>query len=230
MADKFLGIIPARSGSKGLPNKNIKLLKGKPLLAWTIEEALGSKYLEQVIVSTDSSEIAQIAINYGALVPFLRPKNLATDESPTVDTVLDLIKKLPNYDYVVLLQPTSPLRTIEDIDSAIDIMKTAKAKALVSICESNESPYWMYKMNANNILSPVVEATESISRRQDLPKSYTVNGAIYVAHTDYLLKNKSFFGAETLGYVMEKEKSFDIDSADDFKEVEMIIERIYGKT
>ncbi len=230
MADKFLGIIPARSGSKGLPNKNIKLLKGKPLLAWTIEEALSSKYLEQVIVSTDSSEIAQIAINYGALVPFLRPKNLATDESPTVDTVLDLIKKLPNYDYVVLLQPTSPLRTIEDIDSAIDIMKTAKAKALVSVCESDESPYWMYKMNANNILSPLVEATESISRRQDLPKSYTVNGAIYVAHTDYLLKNKSFFGAETLGYVMEKEKSFDIDSADDFKEVEMIIERVYGKT
>jgi N-acylneuraminate cytidylyltransferase len=230
MADKFLGIIPARSGSKGLPNKNIKLLKGKPLLAWTIEEALSSKYLEQVIVSTDSSEIAQIAINYGALVPFLRSKNLATDESPTVDTVLDLIKKLPNYDYVVLLQPTSPLRTIEDIDSAIDIMKTAKAKALVSVCESDESPYWMYKMNANNILSPLVEATESISRRQDLPKSYTVNGAIYVAHTDYLLKNKSFFGAETLGYVMEKEKSFDIDSADDFKEVEMIIERIYGKT
>jgi N-acylneuraminate cytidylyltransferase len=229
MADKFLGIIPARSGSKGLPNKNIKLLKGKPLLAWTIEEALSSKYLEQVIVSTDSSEIAQIAINYGALVPFLRPKNLATDESPTVDTVLDLIKKLPNYDYVVLLQPTSPLRTIEDIDSAIDIMKTAKAKALVSVCESDESPYWMYKMNANNILSPLVEATESISRRQDLPKSYTVNGAIYVAHTDYLLKNKSFFGAETLGYVMEKEKSFDIDTADDFKEVEMIIERIYGK-
>ncbi len=230
MADKFLGIIPARSGSKGLPNKNIKLLKGKPLLAWTIEEALSSKYLEQVIVSTDSSEIAQIAINYGALVPFLRPKNLATDESPTVDTVLDLIKKLPNYDYVVLLQPTSPLRTVEDIDSAIDIMKTAKAKALVSVCESDESPYWMYKMNANNILSPLVEATESISRRQDLPKSYTVNGAIYVAHTDYLLKNKSFFGAETLGYVMEKEKSFDIDSADDFKEVEMIIERVYGKT
>jgi N-acylneuraminate cytidylyltransferase len=230
MADKFLGIIPARSGSKGLPNKNIKLLKGKPLLAWTIEEALSSKYLEQVIVSTDSSEIAQIAINYGALVPFLRPKNLATDESPTVDTVLDLIKKLPNYDYVVLLQPTSPLRTVEDIDSAIDIMTTAKAKALVSVCESDESPYWMYKMNANNILSPLVEATESISRRQDLPKSYTVNGAIYVAHTDYLLKNKSFFGAETLGYVMEKEKSFDIDSADDFKEVEMIIERIYGKT
>ncbi len=230
MADKFLGIIPARSGSKGLPNKNIKLLKGKPLLAWTIEEALSSKYLEQVIVSTDSSEIAQIAINYGALVPFLRPKNLATDESPTVDTVLDLIKKLPNYDYVVLLQPTSPLRTVEDIDSAIDIVKTAKAKALVSVCESDESPYWMYKMNANNILSPLVEATESISRRQDLPKSYTVNGAIYVAHTDYLLKNKSFFGAETLGYVMEKEKSFDIDSADDFKEVEMIIERVYGKT
>lgn len=230
MTDKFLGVIPARSGSKGLPNKNIKLLRGKPLLAWAIEEALKSIYLDQVIVSTDSKDIAKIAMKYGACVPFLRSKKLATDESPTIDTVIDLIQKLPQYDYVVLLQPTSPLRTFQDIKSAIDIVKTTNIKSLVSVNESEESPYWMYKMNSSNVLSPVIENGKSISRRQDLPKSYTINGAIYIAHVDYLLTNRSFIGAESVGYVMRKENSLDIDTADDFKKVETILESVYGKT
>lgn len=230
MTDKFLGVIPARSGSKGLPNKNIKLLRGKPLLAWAIEEALKSICLDQVIVSTDSKDIADIAMKYGAFVPFLRSKKLATDESPTIDTVLDLIQKLPQYDYVVLLQPTSPLRTFKDIESAINIVKTTNIKSLVSVNESDESPYWMYKMNSSNVLSPVIENAKFISRRQDLPKSYIVNGAIYIAHVDYLLANRSFIGAESVGYVMGKENSLDIDTADDFRKVETILERVYGKT
>ena len=144
--ETILGLIPARGGSKGLPRKNIKLLLGKPLIAWTIEQALASKYLDKVVVSTDDEEIAKISKKYGAEVPFIRPKELATDKTKGIDVVLHTIRWMEengkSYDFLMLLQSTSPLRTFEDMDKAIELLFLKKAKAIVSVCEVEHHPYW----------------------------------------------------------------------------------------
>ncbi|HAZ36627.1 MAG TPA: acylneuraminate cytidylyltransferase family protein [Clostridiaceae bacterium] len=222
---KILALIPARGGSKQIINKNIKLLCGKPLISYTIEAALASDYIDDVVISTDSDLIAEISLKYGGQVPFMRPKELAGDESKTIDVAIHainaLIKMGRNYDYLVLLQPTSPLRTKDDIDSAIKIIIDGDISSLVSVREVKENPALMRTIE-NNKLKNIMDFNGSL-RRQDLPKYYIFNGAIYINSIDMLLKQKKFVDEKTYPYVMDYERSIDIDEILDFKIVELIM-------
>lgn len=226
----ILGLIPARGGSKGLPRKNIKPLLGKPLIAWTIEQALASKYLDRVVVSTDDKEIADISKKYGAEVPFMRPKELAEDNAKGIDVVLHAIDwlkendKRKQYDLIMLLQSTSPLRTTEDIDKAIELLFLLKeAKAIVSVCEVDHHSLWVNTLPDDRCMKDFIKPEIMNKNRQELPKFYRLNGAIYIAYCNYLQKRKSFFGKETFAYIMPREKSIDIDDKIDFKLVEILI-------
>ena len=218
-----LGIIPARGGSKGIPRKNIKLLCGKPLIAWTIEEAKKSKYIDRLILSTEDNEIIKVAKEWGCEVPFKRPKELAKDKTPGIEPVLHAIKKLPEkYDYVCLLQPTSPLRKAEHIDGAIEQCIDNKADSCVSVTEVEKHPYWMYEIKANNLIVPLIKK-ELVTRRQDLPKVYVLNGALYVIKANVLKQKKKFINEKTIAYVMDRERSVDIDNIKDFKYCEYFL-------
>jgi N-acylneuraminate cytidylyltransferase len=219
-----LAIIPARGGSKGISKKNIKLLAGKPLIAWTIEEAKKSKYIDRLILSSEDEEIIKVAKEWGCEVPFIRPAELAKDDTPGIEPVLHALNTLKEqYKYVVLLQPTSPLRLVDDIDGCIEACISSKALSCISVTEVNQHPHWMYTINASGCLSPVIQRTKENHCRQDLPRVYVLNGAVYVAES-ILLKNKcSFLTAETKAYVMSKERSLDIDEDIDLKLCEILM-------
>jgi len=217
---KILGLIPARGGSKGVKDKNLKNLLGIPLLGWTILEGKKSKYLDKLIVSSDDIRILDEARKWGCDSPFDRPKELATDESPTIDTVLHILTHMPEYEYVVLLQPTSPLRNHEDIDRCIEFCFEKNASYCVSVSESRESPFWSYYEDSDK-LKAVVQGNSYI-RRQDLPPTYQINGAIYFAQAARILKDKKFLTPETLAYKMPQERSIDIDSEEDFEYIEFL--------
>lgn len=209
-----LAIIPARGGSKGVPRKNIRELAGKPLIAWTIKEANKSCYIDRIVVSTDDQEIADTAVQWGGEVPFLRPADLARDDTPGIAPVIHMLATIqPAYDLVVLLQPTSPLRTVEDIDGAISSMIQQKAKACVSVAEPDKSPYWMYTLSSFGKLVPLLEGNYAC--RQDIPPVYALNGAVYVAESNWLQKKQNFVTDETVVYIMPKERSMDIDTETD---------------
>ena len=199
----ILTIIPARGGSKGVPRKNIKLLAGKPLIAWTIEEAKKSQFIDTCIVSTEDEEIKAVAEQWGGNVPFMRPAELAQEDTPGIEPVLHAIKMLPGYDFVVLLQVTSPLRTVEDIDGAIAYCLDNGSESCVSVTEAEHSPYWMYRMDDQKHLQPILEIEKEESyQRQKLPKVYQLNGAVYVASIDFVQRRKDFVEEDTLGYRM----------------------------
>jgi N-acylneuraminate cytidylyltransferase len=209
-----LAVIPARGGSKGVPRKNIRVVAGKPLIAWTIEEARRSSHIDRLIVSTDDSEIAAVAQQWRCEVPFMRPPELARDETPGIAPVIHAMEALPErYDLVVLLQPTSPLRSGADIDGCIATLVARQAKACVSVAEPGQSPYWMYKLDDKDRLQPLLEG--AFNRRQDLPKVYSLNGAVYVAEAEWLLQSNSFVGPGTIGYIMPIGRSLDIDTETD---------------
>lgn len=218
----ILAIIPARGGSKGVLKKNIKPLAGKPLIAWTIEEAKKSKYIDRFILSSDDQEIIAIAKQWGCEVPFVRPKELAEDTTPGIQPVLHAMQFFPDYEYILLLQPTSPLRTHEDIDSCIEYLMENNSESCVSVVEVDKPPYWMYTLDKQSLLHPFVEGV-TIARRQDAKKIYVFNGAIYIAKRNFLLKHETFVTAQTIGFVMDKEHSFDIDTELDFKICECLI-------
>jgi CMP-N,N'-diacetyllegionaminic acid synthase len=219
---KTFALIPARGGSKGIPRKNIKLLAGKPLIVWTIEAALRSSLLCDVIVSTDDLEIADIARRAGAKVPFLRPPELAQDQTPGIAPVLHAIDKLREYDSVLLLQPTSPLRTTEDIDGLLSLVSEKNASSMVSVTEAAAHPNWVYRLNSDTTLVRFVNA-EPIARRQDLPPAFALNGAMYFAQIKWLRLSAGLIGAETMGYVMSKEHSVDLDTPLDWKLAEQLL-------
>lgn len=223
MKPKILAVIPARGGSKGLPRKNILELAGKPLIAWTIEEAKKSNYIERVILSSEDAEIIEISKQYGCDVPFVRPMELAQDDTPGIKPVLHAIEQCPGYDYVVLLQPTSPLRTVEDIDGCISYMLEKKADFCVSVTESEKSPYWMYTLDDGK-MQPLIKQQGLITRRQDLPKVYALNGAVYVAKVESLLIKATFLTEQTRGYIMPIKRSFDIDTDIDLRVCESLIQ------
>jgi N-acylneuraminate cytidylyltransferase len=227
---RVLGVIPARGGSKGVPGKNIREVGGRPLISWAIDQARGSRYLDRTIVSSDCPEIISVALNCGGDVPFIRPASLAKDTTPGVDPALHAVRELPGYDYVVLLQPTSPLRTSEDIDACIELCILSSAPSAVSVSIVSESPYWMYKMNTAQRLYPVIGAEEAVMRRQDLPPIYLVNGALYVASTYWLKKAGTFINEETVGYVMPGQRAIDIDSEEDFEHLIRLIGEKNAKT
>ncbi|MFW7189784.1 MULTISPECIES: acylneuraminate cytidylyltransferase family protein [Lysinibacillus] len=223
MTARCLAVIPARGGSKGVPGKNIRLLAGKPLIAWTIEAAKRSKYITTTIVSTDDEEISTVAIEYGAEVPFIRPAHLAEDDTPGVAPILHALEQCPDYDYVVVLQPTSPLRTAEDIDGTIEKMFKNDGDFCVSVAEAAQSPYWMYTLNKDDVMQPLIDSP-LVVRRQELPKAYILNGAVYVAKVEELKKTESFITSETVAYEMPEERSFDIDVEKDFFVCENIMQ------
>ena len=226
MNKTFLAIIPARGGSKRLPRKNILDLCGKPLISWSIEAALKSKYISKVVVSSDDEEILNISSNFGADI-IKRPYELANDTATTFDTVKHTIDNFENYDYIVLLQPTSPLRNVKHIDEAIELLEEKQADAIVSVCEMDHSPLWSNTLpkdgNMNNFLRDEVLN----KRSQDLEKYYRVNGAVYICKTDKLLENKSFFLKDNIfAYIMDRKSSIDIDEEIDFLFAQRVIELI----
>ncbi|MBZ9687635.1 acylneuraminate cytidylyltransferase family protein [Clostridium estertheticum] len=223
---RFLAVIPARGGSKGIPNKNIMAICGKPLIAYTIEAGKKSKYIDEIIVSTDSDVIKVIAQQYGAVVPFLRPEELSSDSAKSIDVVIHAIDFYKNnnitFDYVILLQPTSPLRTFEHLDKAIEKIIESSGTSLVSVCEAEENPILMRNIE-NDKLKEVISFEGTNLRRQDLPTFYIFNGALYINSTDMLVDEKKFVNEDTIPYVMDKESSVDIDTMLDARLVELII-------
>lgn len=224
---KVLAIIPARGGSQGVPKKNIKILAGRPLIAYTINAALRSKYHPRVVVSTDDESIAEIAREFGAEVPFIRPSHLAKHDTPMLPVLQHAIECLKkdgyNADIIAVLQPTSPLRTSEHIDQAISILLNTGADSVVSLCEAEHSPYWMKKIDRAGRVTPFLDTEKEYNRRQDLPKVYRLNGAIFITRPDIIVKKGRVLGDDTRAYIMKVEDSIDIDTEFDFKIAELIM-------
>lgn len=222
----MLALITARGGSKGLYRKNVLHAGGKPLVAWTVHAALGAKSVSRVVLSSDDDEIMAAASVAGCDVPFRRPAELAGDLSSSMDVVLHALNELPGYEYVALLQPTSPLRTSADIDAAFETMRVNHAPACVSVVEVDLSPYWMYKVSDDGRMQSILETPTKVNRRQDLETVYALNGAIYIAKVDWLQQTRSFLGSETIAYKMPKERSLDIDDEIDFQQFLQIVEAV----
>ncbi len=199
------------------------------MIGWTIEQALQSQYIDKVIVSTDDKEIAHISRQFSAETPYLRPVELATDGASSVDVVLHAVewfeKKDTPYDLILLLQPTSPCRTSKDIDNAIKLIFSKNAKAIVSVCEVDHSPYWANILPDNGCMKEFLRTEIKDKNRQELLAHYRLNGAIYLAYSDYVKSQKSFFGIETYAYIMSKEKSVDIDDEIDFVFAEFLLQK-----
>jgi len=212
----FIAIIPARGGSKGIPKKNIINVGGKPLIQYTIDEAKNSKYLDRIIVSTDDKEIADLSVNCGAEVPFLRPKELAQDNSKTIDVVINVLNEIKKcqYDYLVLLQPTQPLRKSFHIDETIELIVEKDEESLVSVSEVNEHPILMRTIDKDGRLNSLLGLNSTI-RRQDFTKFYKVNGAIYINQLKENFNNNISLNDNKLAYIMEKKFDLDIDEPDD---------------
>lgn len=223
---KILGIIPARGGSKGVPRKNIRDFCGKPLIAWTIEQAKGSKYIDDCVISTEDEEIKAVAEKWGGSVPFMRPSEMARDESPSIDFVVHAIDMMPNYDFVVLLQVTSPLRLSEDIDGAIEFCFEKGAQSCLSLTEAAINPYWTYVLDEGGRLRRLLKLpTEKSYRRQLLPKVYQPNGAVYIASTELINKARKVSDENTVGYMMPMERSWDIDTLQDFEIAQFLMQK-----
>jgi len=223
-----MGLITARGGSTGLPGKNIKPLIDKPLLAWTIEAALSSRTLSRVILSTDDDDIAAIGQRYGAEVPFRRPAALATADASHVAVVEHALnwhvqQTAREVEHVMLLQPTSPLRTAEDIDAAAELAHTHRADAVVSVCHVTQHPYLAKRVDADGCLQAFMPTDIGYLRRQVFPQLYYPNGALYWIRTDVFRASQSFFPARTLPYVMPADRSLDIDTPFDFYLAELLL-------
>jgi CMP-N-acetylneuraminic acid synthetase len=226
----ILAVITARGGSKGIPQKNLSTILGKPLIAYTIEAALQAKTLTRTIVSTDDKTIAQVSEQYGVEVPFLRPKHLATDTATSIAVLQHAVTYLANEedyttDLVVCLQPTSPLRTADDIDQAVNLCLQSGADSVVSLCQAKHHPFWMKKIIDGRIYPLINEGGQKYSRRQDLPPIYQLNGALYVTRVKVLLEENRILGEYTIPYIMSQERSIDIDSQTDLRTAESILLR-----
>lgn len=223
----MLAVIPARGGSKGVPLKNIKELDNKPLIAYTIEAALNAGIFKKVIVSTDSEEIAEIAKKYGADVPFIRPADISGDGASSDAVILHAIQfyleQGVRFGGVCKLQPTSPLRTEMDLKDAYKQFMKENVDYLVSVCECEHSPLWSGILGPNNSMDDFLREEVIRSCRQELKQYYRLNGAIYMAKVDKFLQNQSFFGKNGIAYIMQQEKSIDIDSNLDFAIAELLI-------
>jgi N-acylneuraminate cytidylyltransferase/CMP-N,N'-diacetyllegionaminic acid synthase len=224
---RTVGVIPARGGSKGIPRKNIQELAGRPLISYTIEAALKSKTLNRVIVSTDDIKIAEISRSYGAEVPFLRPVELASDDTPGLLVIQHTIKHIEEVegntvDIVVVLQPTSPLRSERHIDMAVEKLLKTGADSVVTVCKVKHHPFWSFVAKGDR-LYPFSEKGITVSKRQDLPEIYAVNGAVYAVKRDVLFEQNSVFGRDTRAVVMPNEESVDIDDYFDLFIAEMAL-------
>ena len=213
---KVLALIPARGGSKGINVKNIIELEGRPLISYSILAARDSKYIDSTVVTTDSKEIADISKMYGAEIPFMRPKELAGDRSTTLEAVLHALRLLKQkYDILILLQPTSPLRTGQDIDAALETFIKNGCRALASVSEVHDSPVLMRRVKDNGEMEKLLTNNyNSTIRRQDMPAIYRINGSIYINSIESIDENTSF-NDNLIAFVMTKEHSVDIDDYSD---------------
>ncbi|MCX6163723.1 MAG: acylneuraminate cytidylyltransferase family protein [Ignavibacteriae bacterium] len=224
----ILALIPARSGSKGLPGKNIKVINGKPLIEWSIVCALKSKYIDKVIVSTDSKKIASISKKYKAEIPFIRPKKLSTDKASSMDVIFHCVNRLEQkkkyYDLIVLLEPTSPLRDTKDIDTAIEmLLKKRNAESIVGVCKVESAhPDFLIKLE-KSFLRPYKENKFKTIRRQDISDLYFFEGSLYISYIESLKKHKTFYHKNTLSYIVPKWKSFELDDITDFFIIEALL-------
>lgn len=225
----MIAIIPARGGSKGLPGKNIKLLEGKPLIAYTIEAALKSEKVDRVIVSTDCDKIAKIALQYGVEIPFMRPDFLATDTATSLDVYKYTFEKLETEEGIainnfIVLQPTSPLRTSKHIDEAITLFENKKAISVIGFCKEDHPIFWHKFLDENGQFEEVFEG-DYIKNRQDTRATYYPNGAIYIFNKS-VLETGQYYTKKSYAYIMEREVSVDIDTLDDFKYIEFLMNKL----
>lgn len=227
---RHLAIIPARSGSKGLKDKNIKEMNGVPLLAYSIKAALESKLFDTVYVSTDSEEYAEIAKKYDAEVPFLRSKHTASDTASSWDVVREALvqyeKVGKQFDIITLLQPTTPLRTAKDIVNAFSIYQQKNAKAVISVCETDHSPLWCNTLPSDMSMNKFLKEDVFNAPRQQLNTYYRINGAIYMIDAEYILKTNYIYGNQCFAVIMAKENSIDIDDEFDFSIAELMLKRL----
>lgn len=232
MTKKYIAIIPARAGSKRLPGKNKKLLSGKPLIAWTIEAALQSTFIDEVIISTDDADIITITKGLGAKAPFVRPKELTSDTASSFDVLVHALNYVKNegieYQNVVFLQPTSPLRTAKHIDEACRLFEELEAKSVVSMTPAEHPIEWFGEIGSDLSLDAFFSSI-SLKRSQDYTTKFRINGAIYICQIRALLENKSFFfKSGSVAYIMDRLTSVDIDDEMDFKIAEYIQNEIVG--
>ena len=226
---KIICIIPARGGSKGLPGKNIKQLLGRPLLAWTIEQAKKSKYIDEIFVSTDDTDIARTSKEYGVDVPFLRPDYLASDSVSSVDVVVHVLdyyeSRSTYFDIIILLEPTSPLRKENDIDDAIELLLNNKsADGLISLGEVHmEHPMIVKKINSSGRIEPYIKDVKKISQRQQADKAYFPYGVVYMIKTDVFKLEKAFYTNNIIPYIIERWQNYEIDDIYDFYAVEALM-------
>jgi len=229
---RILGIIPARGGSKGIPQKNIRIVNGKPLIAWTIESALNCHNIDRVIVSTDDNKIAKITSEYGGDVPFIRPELLAQDDTPDFPVFHHALSWLAtNEGYfpevIVWLRPTAPLRSVEDISGAISLLLETKADWVRTVCAVEHHPYWMKQLNGDKLSPLIVGSDENkYSRRQLLPPVYRLNGAVDVTWRDTIMEKRIIYSGDIRGYVMPQERSIDIDSEFDLLYAELLMKTL----
>lgn len=223
---KFLAVIPARGGSQGIPKKNIYNINGLPLISYTINQALNSKYLDRVIVSTDNQEIAEVSKSLGAEVPFLRPSKLATDISKTISAVVHVVSELNSrgdyYHYVVVLQPTQPLRKAIHIDEAIEQIVSNNLDNIVSVSEVKDHPLLIRSVDKDGKLKNLIEQNSTV-RRQDFEKYYKVNGAIYINKIDQSFNDELSLNDNQWPYIMDKEYDLDIDCMADIERFKLLL-------
>lgn len=225
---KILGIITARSGSKGVVDKNIKLINGKSMLIYTIEEAIKSKVFDDLIISTDSQKYADLAIKAGATMTQLRPEHLATDTAKSVDVIkyeLEELEKIgKKYDYFMILQPTSPLRKAEDIIGAVNLMIEKDADNVLGMCECEHPPEWGCNID-ESLNADELQTKMTHTRRQDLKKSYRLNGAIFLSKVENFKRTNNIYAGSNFAYIMNRFDSMEIDSEDDFILIEMLLKK-----
>ena len=226
----IIAFIPARSGSKSIKDKNLIKLGGKPLIVWSIETAFACKKINKVIVSTDSPRYTKLAEKYGAEVPFLRPKKIATDASPVVKTikhaVFELEKKGNKINIIVLLQPTNPFRKVRDIDKSLEMIKKPNTDSVVGVCEAEHNPYHVMAGIKNNYLEyPLFKTKKSIHYRQRAPKVYRISGNLYTFKKNVFMKENTIFAKKTRPLVMPGELSIDIDTETDLLYAEFMLKR-----
>ncbi|MBF0423209.1 MAG: acylneuraminate cytidylyltransferase family protein [Magnetococcales bacterium] len=220
-----LAIIPARGGSKGVPLKNIRHFRGKPLLAWTIESARNCQEIDRLILSSDHPEIMDVARHYGCEVPFVRPGAMATDQATSVEVALHALRTLPvRYDYFLWLQPTSPFRRVEDMRTALTLLIEGRNTSCVSVCRSHKPPEWMYRLHADHTMRPILAAAEAATNRQQIPPAYVINGAVYGCAVPWFMEVRKFVDDATKAFIMDERYSIDIDTELDFKLGELLPE------
>lgn len=225
---RVLALITARGGSKGVPGKNIRQLNGKPLIAWTIEAAHKSRYIDRTVLSSEDAGIIAIAEALGCEVPFVRPSNLAVDKATSYDVAMHALNTIETvYDYLVLLQPTSPLRNVADIDGCIEMAVARDADCCVSVSRSARPVEWFWRIDLDSKLVPILGSdSERPTRRQDAPAAYEINGAVYVVRPEWLSAQYDFICSGAVAYEMPTERSIDIDVEFDFALAEAVMASI----